>query len=167
MQLRRKRTDLAVTALIVAGTLFLLWNTRTFAPSLLPGYPGDAFFPRIVLTFMLLCAAAVIFDTLTAHRKAGKEDAAPGQIQIDVRGLAIVSAFVVGYIVVFSTIGFEIASFLFLTGLLRGRLNATGMRAWVTAALVSAAAVLILYVCFVLLLGVDMPLLFLPQYINF
>lgn len=167
MKLRRKQNDLGVIALIVACTLYLLWRTRSFAPSLLPGYPGDAFFPRIVLIFILICAAVIILQALKGSRgklpaKAPRED-----IEIDVRGLTVALAFVVGYLVVFSMIGFEIATFLFLLGLLRVRVKATGMRAWIIASVVSALAVLVLYFCFVLLLGVEMPLLFLPEYVNF
>lgn len=166
MRLRRKQNDLGVTALIVGCTLFLFWRTRSFAPSLLPGYPGDAFFPRIVLTFILICAAVVVLQALKGSR--GKLVAeAPRDIEIDLHGLTVALAFVVGYLVVFSIIGFEIATFLFLLGLLRVRVKATGMRAWIIASVVSALAVLVLYFCFVLLLGVDMPLLFLPEYVNF
>lgn len=162
MSVPKKTSDLAVIMLIGTGALFLLWNTWSFAPSLLPGYPGDAFFPRIVLAFILLCVAIIIFQAYRAHRK----EAGAGWIHIDVRGLVIAVCFTTAYVFLLAAIGFEVATFLFLVGLLTARLQATGVRAWVTAGLVSAAATMVLYVCFVLLLGVDMPLLFLPQYLD-
>jgi putative tricarboxylic transport membrane protein len=165
MILRKTTGVIAATGIVAAGALFLLWNTRSFAPSLLPGYPGDAFFPRIILAFVLLCAAAVIGYTL-ASRRGARTAGATADVAIDVRSLALVAAFVGGYAVLLMKIGFEIATFLFLCGLLGRRIEGGGVRAWAMAAGIAAVSVAVLYGCFVLLLGVDMPLLFLPKYLD-
>jgi len=169
MTVNRSRHDVVVTALIGIGIVFLLYKTYSFSPSLLPGYPGDAFFPRIIIVFILICVALVILRAAMswARTETSGEGGRSGLITIDFFALALVTAIIGGYVLLLSVIGFEIASFLFLAVILRPRIAYEGKRAWIMTIAISAVAVLIMYVSFVLLLGVDMPLMFLPKYIDF
>lgn len=167
MKIDKKTAELTAIGAVAAAAIVLYWNTYSFMPSMLPGYPGDAFFPRIILTFILACsiAAAVEIVAFGAHEKERGEPRSG--IGIDIVGIAAVAAAVIVYVIALSYVAFEISTFVFVLALLTPALTGSRMIAVAKAAGIAAVTVLVLYFCFVILLDVDFPLLFLPRYVHF
>ena len=51
---------LTTTALILGGLAFLYYETYAMQPPYEPGYPGDAFFPRLALGFSIIWAVIIL-----------------------------------------------------------------------------------------------------------
>jgi hypothetical protein len=51
---------LLTTAVILVGLILLYIETYNMAPSNLPGYPGDAFYPRAVLGFCIFWTVIIL-----------------------------------------------------------------------------------------------------------
>lgn len=162
-----RKADLIAVGGCCAALVFLLDHTTTFAPSLLEGYPGDAFFPRLVLGFTLFWGGVIVLRRLFQTTADVPDTDEP--FDLDVREFAIILAAVVAYALLLDPVGFEVTTAVLLAGLLipRYRVEMTLPQAVVWAVGVSLATVLISWLVFVILLNVDMPLLLLPRYIVF
>ncbi len=161
----RRRTAEAVTALVLLGAVaFLFFHTFSFAPSPMRGYPGAAFVPRLVLAYTAIFLVIWLIRLLVLHSPLsndakGWEDET---FQFEYRDYLITILAVLAFVYGLDHIGFEITCFVVLGALLYPRLSSLTM----TLA-VSAATVLFIYLTFVLLLNVTVPLLFLPSYLTF
>ena len=164
-----ERPALTVTAaIILVGSGLLFWNTFGMLPSILPGYPGDAFFPRIVLAFIALFAAWVMFNGLWKRQESvAGATPAEGRFQFDLIETAVVFALTFGYVVLLHPLGYEIATTLLLFILLERRLLMPVAKRLLVAAFASVTSMLLIYAVFVVGLNVFMPLRFLPAYIGF
>ncbi|WP_034490775.1 tripartite tricarboxylate transporter TctB family protein [Afifella pfennigii] len=169
LQLPKRGALLATTVLIMLGLAILYINTYEMAPSLLPGYPGDAFFPRLVLGFTAICGLIILGGgLLRAAQRGDEDDTQPAQadrLTIDWLETAIIAALVIAYMQLLRPIGFEITTTVFLGALLARRLFMPWPRALLLATLIGAATTLVLYLVFGLGLKVAIPLLFLPLYL--
>lgn len=161
---------LTATGLIFIGLVFLYVETYKMAPPLLPGYPGDAFFPRLVIALSLIFAALILIRGLFLPQDA----AAAGNeaTYFDLHWLEFVSVIVLVllYAQFLELIGFEVATFVLLMVLLVPRLRAspgtTIAQAVLQGLALTVPATLILYVGFALFLKIPLPLLFLPRFIQ-
>lgn len=162
-----RKADLVVVGAFTVALLFLLDHTRTFAPPLLEGYPGDAFFPRLVLGFTLFWAGVILLRRLFQAVAALPVDDPP--FRLDGREFTVALAAVVAYALLLEPVGFEVATALLLAGLLipRYRVEMPLTRAVAWAVGVALATVAVCWLVFVILLNVDMPLLVLPRYLSF
>lgn len=167
MKIDKKTAELGMIGAVAAAAIILYWNTYSFMPSMLPGYPGDAFFPRIILIFMLACSIAASAEIVLPDLRRNRHDEARRTIEIDIVAVGIIAAAVIVYAVALSYAGFEISTFVFVLVLLTPALAGSRMFALAKAAGIALAAVIVLYFCFVIFLDVDFPLLFLPRYIQF
>lgn len=167
MKLSMRKADLLVVGACTVALVFLLDHTRTFAPPLLEGYPGDAFFPQLVLGFTLFWAAVILLRRLFQMVTDLPDSDQP--FKFDGREFAVVLAAVVAYALLLAPIGFEAATVLLLAGLLipRYRVEMTLPLAVAWGVGVALATVAVCWLVFVILLNVDMPLLVLPRYLTF
>lgn len=160
-------TVLITTGLIFLGFAFLFYETFNMMKPILPGYPGDAFFPRLAVGYTLVIAALIILRGILLPRFA----AAPGEathISVNWLEFLSVAALVLIYAQVLPPVGFEITTFVFMLILLVPRyLVQHGLlQSVVRSVALTIPTVLILYGVFALLLGIHLPLLFLPRYIQ-
>jgi hypothetical protein len=164
-----KASVLVTTALILLGLVALFFDTYNMAPSNLPGYPGDAFFPRAVLVFSAVWAAIILVrGWFLPHAAAAAYRESP---YLSLHWLEFVSVIVLVllYAELLEPVGFEITTVAFMMVLLVPRLMALpGMRlarAMAQAFALSAAAMLTLYAGLGPALKIGLPLRFLPTYL--
>jgi putative tricarboxylic transport membrane protein len=164
----RSRTALFVTVgLVFVALVGLFWRTFTFSPSVLPGYPGDAFFPRLIIGFTLIWTVLIVFKLIFKPDAGSPGRAADTTITIEIVPFITVICVVLAYVLLLPILGFAACTFLFLLGLLvtrwRGDLRS---KLWKVGT-VSLITTLFFYVAFVLLLNVAFPVRLLPQHITF
>jgi putative tricarboxylic transport membrane protein len=165
-----KPAVIAATIVILAWLVFMAYETTNMLPPILRGYPGDAFFPRLVLIFALICACAILIKAKLTPR--GAQLAAGEQPTFALHWLefATVCALVAAYGLLLEPVGFEITTLILMLALLGPRMASGGEypgRSFGRALALSLATTLVAYVGFGLLLRVPLPLLFLPRYIQY
>lgn len=158
MQIVRWKAETATYVALLGGLAYLYWLTFFFGKSIVRGYPGAAFFPRLILYFTLAATLAALVVSLFGgfgERKAKR-------FEFEGRDFVLTIATIAGFIVALPVLGFEITSFALLLVLLGLRLNG-----WLTAVVAALATTAVFYVLFVLMLQVSLPLRFLPAYVSF
>lgn len=171
--------DLIAVGSVVAGTLYLLYETFNMSPPMLPGYPGDSFFPQLTIGLILLCGIPLLITRYVDHTKGRGEleGEADKTFNIDIPGFLVVAAIMMSFPFLLPILGFEIVTFTILTILFTTRFNevvtaetltmAIFLRALKRAAAMAMITTCSLYFIFVILLNVSMPVMFFPKYINF
>lgn len=167
--LSKRRMVLATTALMLCGFACLFYVTTLMPASILPGYPGDAFFPQLVLVFtaffgILVLVLGIQSARITTPGICGEPADAP--VKLDLLETGIVTAVAIGYILLLEHAGHEIATTLFVFVLLWPRLFAEPIRATLIAAVGAVVTMLLVYVVFILGLGIFLPLRWLPRYLG-
>ena len=165
-----KPAVLGATFLILAWLLFMLYETTNMMPPILPGYPGDAFFPRLVLIYALICAGFIMVRGLLLPRDAPLTTGEAAAFSIHWPEFVAVCILVIAYGTLLEPVGFEITTFVLLMVLLAPRIHAGGHsvgRSLSYALALSLPTTFICYVSFGLLLRIPLPLLFLPRYIHY
>ncbi|MGV6876494.1 tripartite tricarboxylate transporter TctB family protein [Pseudochelatococcus sp. B33] len=162
IKIRSSTADLFTAVILLAAIGYLFVLTFSLAPSPVKGYPGAAFFPRLVLVgtglFAALWLGLVLLGRLSG-RELMKTDEPYFDFEYKDYIISIVA--VLAYIGTLDFLGFEIGTFALLAFLLWPRIGA------LAAAGAAALTTLVLYGTFVLLLNVSVPLLFLPRYVTF
>ena len=158
---------LATTALILGGLAFLYYETYAMQPPYEPGYPGDAFFPRLALGFSIIWAVIVLgrgfFLPPEAQAAGGEEPYLRGHWL----EFASIVAFVYLYALLLEPIGFEIMTIALMMCLLvpRMRVESAPRGALLLGFALSFVTMIILYLGLVPMLKIPLPLKFLPVYI--
>lgn len=166
LHIHKKRAVIATVVVILAGITYLFAQTYEMSPPLLPGYPGDAFFPRLVLGFSALFGAAVIAMRLMPNMatQVEKDDE---RFEFDPVETALTTLLVLAYMLLMGVLGFEIATVGFMLLLLWPRMLMPPVKAAAVAAITSVVTMLVIYAAFVIGLKVSMPVSYLPAYWNF
>mgnify|MGYP001179523149 FL=1 len=153
LTLSKRSVDLALFTLflVLAVGAFLL--TFDFPRPLLPGYPGSAMFPRLVLATMGVLAALGLLRCLVG----GRTD---GEVRLPVRAFGLSLAALLAFAALMAVAGMEIAIFLFVATSLWLR-----SRRVAVAAAAGVAGVAVAYLLFVQVLSVHLPLVILPRYL--
>ncbi len=167
LTLPTRPTVIITTGLIFLGFAFLFYETFNMMKPILPGYPGDAFFPRLAVGYTLIIAALILLRGILLPRFA----AAPGEpSHVSVHWLEFLSvvALVLVYAQLLPPVGFELTTLGFMLILLVPRFAVQHglVQSLVKAVALTIPTILILYGVFALLLGIHLPLLFLPRYIQ-
>jgi hypothetical protein len=170
MTLNKNTADFFSVLVITIGTSYLYYHTFSFSPSMLPGYPGDSFFPRLVLGFTLFCCALILFRT----GKTLFADNAPvvvnadkkTTVTIELLPFSFIILLVLAYIFLLPVIGFETCTFLFLFILLITRWFEDWKPRIIKVGVLSLGTALFFYFAFVILLNVSFPVKLLPDYIK-
>ena len=165
-----KASVVVATVMILGWFVFMLYETTNMTPPILPGYPGDSFFPRLVLIFGLICAATILIKAMLRRRGAQLAAGEAPSFSIHWVEYLTVCALVIGYGLLLVPVGFEIMTFVLMLALLGPRmvvLSYHPARSLGYAFALSLATTLVAYVGFGLLLRIPLPLQFLPRYIYF
>lgn len=160
-------TVLITTGMVFLGFAFLFYETFNMMKPILPGYPGDAFFPRLAVGYTLIIAALILLRGILLPRFA----VAPGEpSHVSVHWLEFLSvaALVLVYAELLPPVGFELTTLGFMLILLVPRFAVQHglVHSVVKAVALTIPTIIILYGVFALLLGIHLPLLFLPRYIQ-
>ncbi|HIM72988.1 MAG TPA: hypothetical protein EYM43_08555 [Alphaproteobacteria bacterium] len=160
-------TVLITTGMVFLGFAFLFYETFNMMKPILPGYPGDAFFPRLAVGYTLIIAALILLRGILLPRFA----VAPGEpSHVSVHWLEFLSvaALVLVYAQLLPPVGFELTTLGFMLILLVPRFAVQHglVQSVVKAVALTIPTIIILYGVFALLLGIHLPLLFLPRYIQ-
>ena len=171
--------DLVAIGATVTATLYLLYETFGMSPPILPGYPGDAFFPQLTMGIILICGIPLLITRYRDHVKGRGEIEGESDetFNIDIPGFIVVAAISLSFPFLLPILGFEIVTFTILTVLFVTRFYEVVSAETLTLdifrrALIKAAAMAMITMCslyfiFVILLNVSMPVMFFPKYINF
>ena len=159
-------TVLITTGMIFLGFACLFYETFNMMKPILPGYPGDAFFPRLAVGYTLVIAALILLRGILLPRYA----AAPGEsshVSVNWLEFLSVAALVLLYAQLLPPMGFELTTLAFMLILLVPRFAVEHglVKSVVKSVALTIPTVLILYGVFALLLGIHLPLLFLPRHI--
>ncbi|KAA0972618.1 tripartite tricarboxylate transporter TctB family protein [Aureimonas fodinaquatilis] len=159
----KNTVDLATSVVLLGLCAFGFYLTLSFAPPVLRGYPGAAFFPQLILVLLSVLSVCLLVRSLrraSADKQAGR--VIPANSPLGENGalflIAVVTA--IGMVVLMPIVGFEIAAFTYLAGYLYFR-----FRKPLPTLIGAASGMLVLYVLFVLALRVQLPLKFLPYYL--
>jgi len=159
LRLAYATAEAATAFVVLLGSFFLLELTFHFTHATKAGYAGAALFPQIALGFLILCSGKMLAERLL-ERWRGRADGT-AEIDVDIPGLIPMVAIALAYALLLERVGFELCTFALMLILLGRRIGL------VHAVWLSAAATLVIYAVFALMLDVDLPLLFLPAYVSF
>lgn len=169
LTLPTKATLLVTVGLVLLGLVFLYAETYNMTPSYLPGYPGDAFFPRAVIIFSAFWALVILLRGLLLSQEAAAVGSEPPSVSVHWLEFLSILVMVLLYAQLLRLVGFEILTVLLLTVLLVPRLLVGGgaslVRATVQALVLSVATMLLLYVALGPFLKIALPLKFLPVFL--
>jgi putative tricarboxylic transport membrane protein len=170
LTLPMKASVVVATTVILGWFLFMFYETTNMLPSILPGYPGDRFFPRLVLVFGVMCAVTILIKAMLKPRGVQIAPGEDASFSIHWAEFLSVCVLVFAYGVLLEPVGFEITTFVLMLALLGPRMVAGSnhpARSFGYSFALSLATALFAYVGFGLLLRIPLPLLFLPRYIYY
>lgn len=164
MHLRQTVCEVSTVFFIIAAGAALYWNTFSFFPSLLPGYPGDAFFPQLSLAFLFFCCVVFLLRH-ALHRLRGEEDpvAAGETVEIPLPRFFAVIVIVCAYVYLLPVAGFELSTFAFVFVTMTTRLRGSPVRQVLKGIALALVTTLLCYAIFVMALNVSLPLKILPR----
>jgi putative tricarboxylic transport membrane protein len=145
------KQNIILGLIVIIGSGLLFWNTFYFPASIKPNAPGPDFFPRIILSILLILGAALLASNLFIKRK---EEISSKSLLNDKKILLAVGLIVL-YLVLLPYLGFLLASFLYIS---LNLINRVKRRIKViTLAAISSAC---LYIIFAWLLNIRLPQFF-------
>jgi hypothetical protein len=155
ISLPRRRVNLTLFGTVLVLTAVAYSFTGTFPSPLLPGYPGSAMFPRLVLIVMGVIAVVGWLRVFLSPdgRVAGQN------ITLPLLPFLAVVALLLSFAALLGLFGMEVAVFGLIGGCIWFR-----SRKIVMAAAAGIASVAVVYLLFVQALSVHLPLLILPRY---
>lgn len=180
LSLPRRRSLVVTVVVMLLGASYCFYLATQLPNSLLPGYPGDGFFPRITLAVTLVCGVVILIREFfrsdpgaatVAGARDGKdddeaEDDTSGPIQFDLLEAVTIIVLSIGYMALMPLYGMEIMTTIFMFLLFFPRILMPWPKAAVVAALSAAATTGFVYFAFVIGLNVPLPLAFLPRYLG-
>jgi hypothetical protein len=161
----QRSLERAIYVAVAAGLVVLFNVTLQMAPPMLPGYPGDAFFPRLVIGFTAIPVLIGLAQSFTRRRQPGVK-ADDNLVEIDIGGYLVAILVGLGFAGLMPILGFEITCTVIMAGLLLPRMG-WGTRQTIHVLGIAMFTMLVFYVSFVLILGIHLPLYFLPKYVRF
>ncbi|CAN0132527.1 MAG: hypothetical protein CMF72_15830 [Mameliella sp.] len=181
LTLHRRRSLQVTTAIVFVSAAYCFYIATQLPRSILPGYPGDGFFPRITLSVILIFAAIILLrelirtplevvDQVTTAVEADEDDDEDddksGPIRFDLLEAATIVVLSTAYVVLMRRVGLEIMTTIFMFCLFFPRILMPWPKAAAYAAVGAVATTIFIYFAFVIGLGVSLPLAFLPRYLG-
>ena len=135
--------------------------------SILPGYPGDAFFPRLILIFTFFWTVILFLqNTLKNNILIKSKETNDEVVEIYYKDIFFLFFISIIYILFLDLIGFEILTFIFLFVLLVTRLDISIGKSIFYSSIVSFISMIVFWLTFIIFLRIPFPLKFLPFLIN-
>ncbi|WIY26567.1 tripartite tricarboxylate transporter TctB family protein [Parasedimentitalea psychrophila] len=162
-------------AATLAAAAFLYWKAAHLPPSILLGYPGDGFFPKISLAVILIFGSLLLVSTFfasdaeAAHTPENAEEAdenSSGPIKFDLVEASLILGVSLAYMSLLRPLGLEIATTIFMFVLLFPRLLMPAPKAAAVALGGALITMVLVYFAFVIGLNVPLPLKFLPVFLG-
>jgi hypothetical protein len=154
----RRWANLVLFLFFLALSIAAYSITGGFPSPLIPGYPGSAMFPQLILVVMgCICSFGVVRCFVT---KQGGVAANEATVTFPLVPFLLIIGALLGFAGVMLIAGAEMAIFVFIAGAvwLRTRRTLVSVGA-------GAASVVVVYLLFVQALSVSLPLQFLPRYL--
>lgn len=131
--------------------------------SILPGYPGDAFFPRLILIFTFFWTVILFLQNILKNNILIKSKETNDEVvEIYYKDIFFLFFISIIYILFLDLIGFEILTFIFLFVLLVSRLDISIGKSIFYSSIVSFISMIIFWLTFIIFLRIPFPLKFLP-----
>ncbi len=131
--------------------------------SILPGYPGDAFFPRLILIFTFFWTVILFLqNTLKNNILIKSKESNDEVVEIYYKDIFFLFFISIIYILFLDLIGFEILTFIFLFVLLVTRLDISIGKSIFYSSIVSFISMIVFWLTFIIFLRIPFPLKFLP-----
>lgn len=163
IQINSKKIVLFISLFFLVFLIFLFYETTNMSKSILPGYPGDAFFPRLILIFSIFWTAILLFQNLIKNFSLLKSsEDKETDIEIYFKDIAFLFFISIIYILFLDIIGFEILTFSFLFVLLVNRLDLNLGKSIFYSSLISFITMIIFWFVFIIFLKIPFALKFLP-----
>ena len=163
IKISSKKIVLLISIFFLIFLVFLFYETTNMSKSILPGYPGDAFFPRLILIFSLFWTLILLLQNLIKNLSLFKSsDDKETDIEIYFKDIILLFLISIIYIMFLDLIGFEILTFLFLFVLLVNRLDLNIGKSIFYSSLISFVSMIIFWFVFIIFLKIPFSLKFLP-----
>lgn len=156
-----KHMDIVFALIFIVVFAGAFGTALTFPTPVLPGDPGAGFFPKLISIASLIFCVLLLTKRFLQIKKPDQNQQ-PVLIDAGLGPFFIIAGSVTCLIVGMRYLGSELSFFLFLFVLLGLR-----TKRWVWSLVISLISTAVIYVVFVALLNVHLPVLFLPKYINF
>ena len=131
--------------------------------SILPGYPGDAFFPRLILIFTFFWTVILFLQNILKNNILIKSKETNDEVvEIYYKDIFFLFFISIIYILFLDLIGFEILTFTFLFVLLVSRLDISIGKSIFYSSIVSFISMIVFWLTFIIFLRIPFPLKFLP-----
>lgn len=153
---------------IVSAIIGMLFSLAAFLKTLtfkkFTNVPvGPEFFPRILAAALFICCLILLITSILKKEEKGKEEKAPtiSPLNKDMQKCLLGLLIIVVYALLWNVIGFIIATpvAVFLMIFILGRRN------YLTMAIISVAATVVIFCAFKFLLQIEMPMGFLEDFI--
>mgnify|MGYP001344925240 FL=1 len=163
IKINSKKIVLFISLFSLFFLVFLFFETTNMSKSILPGYPGDAFFPRLILIFLLFWTSILLLQNLIKKFSLFKSsDDKETDIEIYFKDITFLFLISIIYILFLDFIGFEILTFSFLFVLLVNRLDLNLGKSMLYSSLISFISMMIFWFVFIIFLRIPFSLKFLP-----
>ena len=163
IKINSKKIVLFISLFFLVFLIFLFYETTNMSKSILPGYPGDAFFPRLILIFSIFWTAILLFQNLIKNFSLLKSsEDKETDIEIYFKDIAFLFFISIIYILFLDIIGFEVLTFSFLFVLLVNRLDLNLGKSIFYSSLISFISMIIFWFVFIIFLKIPFALKFLP-----
>ena len=163
IKFKNKNIVLFLSILFLILLIFLFYETSNMSKSILPGYPGDAFFPRLILIFTFFWTVILFLqNTLKNNILIKSKESNNEVIEIYYKDIFFLFFISIIYILFLDLIGFEILTFIFLFVLLVNRLDTNIGKSILYSSIISFISMIVFWLTFIIFLRIPFPLKFLP-----
>jgi len=163
IKINSKKIVLFISLFFLIFLIFLFYETTNMSKSILPGYPGDAFFPRLILIFSIFWTSILLIQNLVKNFLLFKSvEDKETDIEIYFKDIVFLFFISIIYILFLDFIGFEILTFSFLFVLLVNRLDLNLGKSIFYSSLISFISMIIFWFVFIIFLKIPFSLKFLP-----
>ncbi len=163
IKFKNKNIVLFLSIFFLIFLIFLFYETSNMSKSILPGYPGDAFFPRLILIFTFFWTVILFLqNTLKNNILIKSKETNDEVVEIYYKDIFFLFFISIIYILFLDLIGFEILTFIFLFVLLVTRLDISIGKSIFYSSIVSFISMIVFWLTFIIFLRIPFPLKFLP-----
>ena len=163
IKINSKKIVLFISIFFLFFLIFLFYETTNMSKSILPGYPGDAFFPRLILIFSFFWTSILLLQNLIKNLSLFKSsDEKETDIEIYYKDITFLFLISIIYILFLDRVGFEILTFFFLFVLLVNRLDLNLGKSIFYSTIISFVSMMIFWFVFIIFLKIPFSLKFLP-----